>query len=1463
MNKLSKIQGSGGSRRAKEAPNSLRSNSTFRTVHIVSEGEIDGIVGGLKGVQFDNTPVQNPDNSFNFNGVQFETRNGTVGQDYLAGFPLVESVLPGSPTIITYAAPVIRNVNADMDAVRVTIRLPMGLFEQNTKNGDINGFRAGLAIDVQPVGGSWTTPLTRTINGKTNTAFEQSFRVEKPAGAAGAWNIRVRRTNQESTKSNIVDQLQLFVVTGLQDVKTNYDGTAVAGITFDAESTGGSLPSIAFLTKGLIIKVPSNYTPATIFEDGSINSFASYNGVWDGTFKYAWTHDPAWIVYDLLTNTTYGLGDIVPAHEIDIYSFIEWSKYNIQPVSDYQGGLIPRYTFNYPIQSREDAWKVIQMVAGSAQATLSVTPGQIRVIQDRPQYPVTTITNKHVVDGEFTYTSSLLSDRHTACDITFFDRTDNYNQKTITEQADQDLIDRFGFRKLEINGIGIVEEGHARRMAKWAWYTTQVATDLVTFRVALDGNVSFGFGEVINIADNFAANAMVSGQVNHAELYSGNTFDITLDRMLWNLEPPYAPISNGTQLSIKLFDGQEIIGTMTNITTDVVDELGEIGSVTCRWTPVIGSPVIDADSLTNTTFIIVSQIEPRQFKVVGINRADTGVWEVQAAEYDINKYIYIEDGILIDPPQWTMQDNSVVGQPQNLTPHLETYTTPDGIIKLRLRLTWDEVANAATYRVRWRRENTLWQWTEVLQVPEYRIDDVSEGIFEYSVFAYNLKQVQSPPADGWYMVERQEGNPSPLGPVTGLGIEWTGSDTFTNDRFTFVWTPPAPHLDATLRDYKIEFKHPNTGTVLKTVYTTDTSYFVTRADVIAMGNIGGASALTGSNPGRNIPVTVTVRDTLERLSVGASRTFMNPAPAAPTVTFGAEFNSYTVSINAQPANVSEVLVFHSLNPLPATPYSASLLAYQGNATTQNHIVPAIATGTYNVSVAITDVWSNADLIYTTPTTVTPVDTVIGLVLDPPSGITHTSTPNGGSVNITLPWPSVTNATSYKIELSNITPWQQSVQMIDVAASGGAMESYTFTTTAGFQFSVRIFAISANAASNWSGAYVFTAGNDAVPVAAPTGLTVKRGVGTCYLTWTSPPDLLLAGFRVYRNTIPSGTGTLKGSVYSTPGAPITFFNDSDNIVVGTNYYYRLVPFDISFVEGTSTPWVLAEDLVGTVIAGVMLANGSILANHMTANSVSAGAIQAGAITTNKLAANAVTADKADIGSLMVAFVDAGSIHAKSVDADDILAGTLRSGVLIADSANIANGVIGTAHIQNGSITNAKIGGDIQSTVFNSGVNGWIIRRDGTAEFNDVTVRGTMTADSIVGNFQRSAWENVGSTNITTTNATTVGGSLSLEAPVALQPHKVQIMASIYFRSISSSNTVILLSLMCSYNGGSPVNLLGYEAEWNADETARGIFIAGNTVPTTGPIRVWVEARKKASGNPTALLQNCTIQMIGIR
>lgn len=1284
--------GKGGSKTPKEAPNTLQSQATIKIVEAISEGPIKGFPGDAQAIRFDKTPVQNLDGSFNFEGIKFEYRLGTPDQDYMPGFPGAESVSAVN-TEIKFAKPVIRTVSSStVDAVRVVLRLPQALTYMDTKSGDLNGYRVGIAIDTRPTGGTWIQVLTDTIQGKTITAYEEAYRIEKPVGATGTWDIRVRRTNQESTVATTVDRIDWFTTTEIIDIKIAYENAAVAGIAVSAESTGGNVPVRSYLVDGLVIKVPTNYTPTVYNNDGTVASYASYSGTWDGvSFKYSWTDDPAWIVYDLLTNTRYGAGDYVDEGIIDQYSFYEASKYNCELIDPEQNGqLRPRFTCNMSIMTREDAWKMIEAVAGTCAANVAISPGSIRLMQDRPQLPIATINNAMVYNGEFTYTGIDLASRTTAVKVTFNNAADGWLPNDVLEVAPQDYIDRYGYNEQSISALGVTNESQARTMAKWVIESTMSPQEIVDFKVSVGGVLSFQHGDVINIVDNFYVNSQMSGMVKDATSVS-NYFNINLDRMLYNIGTS-TPISNGSQMKIQLRTGQEIIGTLSSIVTSNVDPVGGIGSVQARWTPAAGQPAVTVDDLVNTPFIIVSVVQPRQFKIMSIAKDSTGVWSIQGVHYDIGKYARVEQGIVIPQPPFSVVDSWVVGQPQNLTFVPETYINPQGIVRMRLSLDWDDVAATGLvpikgYRVRIRRENNPYEWTEMLNQSEHRIDDAIPGVYEVSVYAYNARGIQSPALNGYFTLQTYEGEPSPL--PTPSGFELIGGGTaFTGTNFTIKWNPVVSTTAATLKDYKITF-YTDADSEVYTMYQTGTQLLIDRSQIIAW--YGSAV--------RSIKISVNARDTLERLSLPVTATFTNAAPAAITgLSLTPGFTEYWVSHNQlTDMDLAGVYVWHSTTS-GFTP-SIYTLAASDIAYSTEHLVVAESDTQYYVRVAAYDTWSDQGLNISSELSVKTNSNLIGIVLDAPTGLTASSTIYTTDTGVELAsmvvqWNNTPHAIGYVLEIVNLTTGDASWPAIGQSPAGGTT-SHTFDAIPGNQYRFRVKATASTSESPWTAPYTITAAADTVGPTAPTTLVVTPAYSAMSLNWTNPPDEDLVAIEIYRRTTGSGNGTLITTINSSQAVALTSYYDA-NLTIGNKYAYRVRGIDRSGNFGDYSNWSILQTVANVPtgsINGESIAAGSVGESQIMNDAITAAKILNGAVGSAELANLAVIADKIANGAVGTNQIANGgitetkigdnSISTRTIIANAVVASTIAAGAVVADK--IAASAITTDKIAAGAVT----------------------------------------------------------------------------------------------------------------------------------------------------------------------------------
>jgi len=483
---------------------------------LISEGEIEGLVDSepRKSIFLDDTVIRNTDNTDNFVVADVETRDGTQAQSYISGYPSSENVVSVNASVGDGEGSTVTRtiVNDEVDSVTVTIAIPQ-LFVIN--NG-LKQTSIRYQIDVQPNGGSYSTEVDKSISGKCTSTYERSHKITLTGSAP--WNIRLKRVTGAHDGTTNYRQLSFRSLSEVVDSKLRYPLSALVGMRFEATQFQ-EVPTRGYDIKGVKVQIPSNGTV------DSTTGAISYSGVWDGTFQTAWTTDPAWILRDLIVSDRYGLGRFVDSSQVDKWSLFEISKYCGESVDDGEGGTEPRFTCNVYLQSRDEAFNVIQDFASVFRGMAYWSAGQIAFSQDKPSDAAALFTNANVIDGNFNYESSSLKARHTVALVTWNDPAQAYEQQVEYVQDEQAVID-YGILETRIAAFGCTSRGQAHRIGKWLLYQEQNESETVTFKVGLDGAIVRP-GQIIKVMDRMKAGARKAGRVSSV---SGT--DITIDQAI-------------------------------------------------------------------------------------------------------------------------------------------------------------------------------------------------------------------------------------------------------------------------------------------------------------------------------------------------------------------------------------------------------------------------------------------------------------------------------------------------------------------------------------------------------------------------------------------------------------------------------------------------------------------------------------------------------------------------------------------------------------------------------------------------------------------------------------------------------------------------------------------------------------------------------------------------------------------
>lgn len=698
-------KGGGKQRTPVESPDSLVSISHARIVDLVSEGEIVGLVDGLESVYLNETPARSSGVD-NFAGLQLQTRNGTQDQTYIAGFPQVESEITVG-TELRVEAPYVRAVtNLDLDALRINFQVPR-LSHQNQTNGDITGYRVEYAIDVAEGAGPFQLVKQAAFDGKTTGGYQRSERVDLPGRPAGGWRVRVRRITPHATTSNIADEVYVRAVTEIIDAKFRYPNSALVALSFDAQTFGGQVPRRAYHMRGRIIRVPSNYDPGT----------RTYTGVWNGTFKLAYSNNPAWVYMDLLLHPRFGMGDRININQLDKWGLYQIAQYCDQLVDDGRGGQEPRFTCNVYLQTRTDALRVLQDLASVFRGITYWGAGQAVVTADLPLDPVYTFTNERVIGGKFSYKGSRRRTRYSVALVTWNDPADMYRQK-VEYVPDDESINRFGVREVQISAFGCTSQGQAQRAGRWALLTNKLETDTVTFAVGLDG-MRARPGQVVRIADNHRAGKRVGGIVTTATASS-----ITVNRV----DPTVAV---GHELTCVMPDGTSETRAISAVAGNVLTVAPAFSAAPPPYSPY----AVESAELATTLWrvLTVSETAPLEYSIT-------------ASRYEPGKHGAVDFGTVISTRPITSIPNSVQAAPTNV--RVETdYRIDQYQAVTTMTVLWDAAEGATRYRVRWRRDNGEWVSAGETSGTEIDVRGIYAGTYQVAVQAINSLDIESPWAE--------------------------------------------------------------------------------------------------------------------------------------------------------------------------------------------------------------------------------------------------------------------------------------------------------------------------------------------------------------------------------------------------------------------------------------------------------------------------------------------------------------------------------------------------------------------------------------------------------------------------------------------------------------------------------------------------------------------------------------------
>jgi len=769
--------GGGSSRTPRTARDSLDSREFANITEVIAEGPIEGLANGLKSVFLNDTALQNSDGTYNFQDVDLYERTGTANQSYI---PLESSLSTLTVTAVnvpvTQSFPVVRSItDTSVDAIRVLITIPT-LQKINNKNGDTLGTQVRLKIAVKYINittGSETAydeVIDDTIKGRTADAYNRQYeiRFKKDAGEIGensTYTVKVTRVTEDSKDSLLSNAFTWSNYTAVKFNPQTYPNSAIIGLRLDAQQFS-SIPSRKYDVKGLKVQIPTGVTVES--ETGRI--IYPTNFVWDGTFQAAtWTSCPAWLLYALMLNSRFGLGDHFDSSQLDKWAFFRASKYANEEVEYTLDGVTTkeaRFSCNATLNSTDEAYNVINQLLSVMRCQGFWEDGSLTVAQDAPSDPVYNFNQSNVTEDGFSYTNGSNRNKPTVIVVAYLDLV--LKDRAYEVVKDTAAIAKRGVIKKSVTAFACTSRAQANRLGKWLLYEEN-NSEIVAFTSSLVTAQLLKPGQIISIADPVKAGYRRAGRISSATINSINIDD--------GGEVSDIDLNESPTLSVVLPDGTFDTGhIITSLGSYCAANYWDINYTTGGGLVTIGDD-FQAIPEANSVWVVESaDLLTSLWRVIGIKEEEGFLYTIEAVSHNESKYAHIEQGIALEERD-TTNLNVIPASPTNVqildVPRYDGTTTKElqyelnGKIAVKITFHWASVSGVDRFRVKWRHEDDNFT-TQIVNNTTIDLMDVKVGTYAIQVSSISSSGILfSEPAIGEYDVRGLEDNPDD---ITGLSM---------------------------------------------------------------------------------------------------------------------------------------------------------------------------------------------------------------------------------------------------------------------------------------------------------------------------------------------------------------------------------------------------------------------------------------------------------------------------------------------------------------------------------------------------------------------------------------------------------------------------------------------------------------------------------------------------------------------
>lgn len=1207
------VVGSGGKKKQKapvEQEVSFSSKAVAYVAIAYSEGETGGLTDGGKSIYFDDTPLENSDGTVNFPGVTWEQRVGLPSQE-----PVPDFTEPGSVTQVDVdlkaANPFVRSVSSvEVDHVTVVMRLN-GL-QKTQDNGDQIGAEVSFKAEKRnPALGTWEVEAASiTVKGRVISAYEIEIPVTRPTNSTGAWDYRITRLTPDSTSTKLLNDTSVSYVIERDTTAgtvTRYHNTAYVALRIDTSLFGDRIPTVSFKVHGVKVRVPSNYNEVT----------RAYSGIWNGTFKYAVTDNPAWHIYNLLVEGRYGLG--LNSSFLNKFDFYTMAQYCDGMVPDGLGGQRPRFTLRTQINDSEDAVALINSICSAMRAGPYWGAGSVQITQDAPKATSKIANQTNVIDGAFVWRGTELAERVTTAFISWND-PDDFFRPRISKYQDDAAVAKYGIVERRLAKYGCANEHEAIAFGKYLVDSSLNETQTVTFT----GSMEFADtrpGDIIEIADPMRSKSRMAGRVRTA----GTSAVLGLD----------APVTLSPGISYRM-----IYTTGDGIVNVAVTSPAGTHNTSLSLASAV------AFEAGHTYIIAGSDIEPIKVRVLSVKEEESR-YAIVAQEYDATKYSRTELGINVAPPITSRYTDKSIKPPGAVT-FKDSVEVRNGEHVRVLKVMWDPSPSewVVGYTIQYRRENLNFSVQEVLDTREFEILNPRDGLYDFVISAINGNGGnESQPVLASYLVGTRV--PDLMPEVTGLrlvnSVDPNGTEFATPDA-EFTWNhqssaagefgsdPVTDGLDAVFMDYQIRIIASDFS-VLRTDLTTSNVYAYTNAM-----NLADRKKLGYTSPTRYFTIEVKQRGRQGQISDQPARlTVSNPPPPLPNGISTTGFYQF-VRLFHDPLTADAVGTIIWLSKSPNFTPGPENRAYEGIG--QIHDVEAEPNTQYYMQYAVYDTFSQSDLLISGET---PVKTIASeaTFADPlvPTGLILNRTFEvlaDGSLRsqIVATWdrPAANSEqTWWEVGVSENNGTEIVFPVNAILASLSDLPTYIITARPNTSYRVRVRAVNVVTMSGWTNSQTINSLGDSTAPAVPTGLVGAAAFKTVFLRWVNPTDDDLDHVEVYEaDSNNSAVANVIARVY-------TDSYTRSGLATGVTKYYWLKAVDSSGNKSgfSSVPGAGVAVTTSKVVGGPDIEANSITTNLLKSSEVWADVISTGSLDAAKLKAGTILSDTITVGGTSLA------------------------------------------------------------------------------------------------------------------------------------------------------------------------------------------------------------------------------------